>query len=301
MGFFDRLKSGLGKTKDSINEKINNVFSVFRKVDEELLEELEEVLIMSDIGMDTSVRIIENLRDRIKKEKIEDEEAVKKALREIMQELVDVAEPKLNLGTTPSVILVIGVNGVGKTTSIGKIANNLVKEGKKVVVAAADTFRAAAVEQLEVWCNRSGSTIIKREEGSDPASVVFDAIKQAKELKADVLICDTAGRLHNKKPLMDELAKINKIIERELPDAAKEVLLVLSAETGQNAIMQVKAFKETTEITGIVLTKLDGTAKGGVVIGIVNENKIPIKYIGVGEQIDDMQVFNSKEFIEAIL
>ncbi len=301
MGFFDRLKSGLGKTKDSINEKINNVFSVFRKVDEELLEELEEVLIMSDIGMETSVRIIENLRDRIKKEKIEDEEAVKKALREIMQELVDVAEPKLNLGTTPAVILVIGVNGVGKTTSIGKIANNLVKEGKKVVVAAADTFRAAAVEQLEVWCNRSGSTIIKREEGSDPASVVFDAIKQAKELNADVLICDTAGRLHNKKPLMDELAKINKIIERELPDSAKEVLLVLSAETGQNAIMQVKAFKETTEITGIVLTKLDGTAKGGVVIGIVDENKIPIKYIGVGEQIDDMQVFNSKEFIEAIL
>ena len=301
MGFFDRLKSGLGKTKDSINEKINNVFSVFRKVDEELLEELEEVLIMSDIGMETSVRIIENLRERIKKEKIEDEEAVKKALREIMQELVDVAEPKLNLSTKPSVILVIGVNGVGKTTSIGKIANNLVKEGKKVVVAAADTFRAAAVEQLEVWCERSGSKIIKREEGSDPASVVFDAIKQAKETNADVLICDTAGRLHNKKPLMDELEKINKIIERELPDAAKEVLLVLSAETGQNAIMQVKAFKETTEITGIVLTKLDGTAKGGVVIGIVDENKIPIKYIGVGEQIDDMQVFNSKEFIEAIL
>ena len=301
MGFFDRLKNGLGKTKNSINEKINNVFSVFRKVDEELLEELEEVLIMSDIGMETSVRIIERLRERIKKEKIEDEEAVKKALREIMQELVDVAEPKLNLATTPSVILVIGVNGDGKTTSIGKIAINLVKERKKVVVAAADTFRAAAVEQLEVWCNRSGSTIIKREEGSDPASVVFDAIKQAKELQADVLICDTAGRLHNKKPLMDELAKINKIIERELPDSAKEVLLVLSAETGQNAIMQVKAFKETTEITGIVLTKLDGTAKGGVVIGIVDENKIPIKYIGVGEQIDDMQVFNSKDFIEAIL
>ena len=301
MGFFERLKNGLGKTKSSINDKINNVFSVFRKVDEELLEELEEVLIMSDIGMDTSVRIIEKLRERIKKEKIEDEEAVKKALREIMQELVDVAEPKLNLETTPSVILVIGVNGVGKTTSIGKIANNLVKQGKKVVVAAADTFRAAAVEQLEVWCQRSGSAIIKREEGSDPASVVFDAIKQAKESNADVLICDTAGRLHNKKPLMDELAKINKIIERELPESSKEVLLVLSAETGQNAIMQVKAFKETTDITGIVLTKLDGTAKGGVVIGIVDENKIPIKYIGVGEQIDDMQVFNSQEFIEAIL
>ena len=280
---------------------MNNVFSTFRKVDEELLEELEEVLIMSDLGMETSVRIIEKLRERIKKEKIEDEDAVKSALREIMQELVDVAEPKLNLETTPSVILVIGVNGVGKTTSIGKIANNLVKEGKKVVVAAADTFRAAAVEQLEVWCNRSGSTIIKKEEGADPASVVFDAIRQAKESNADVLICDTAGRLHNKKPLMDELAKIHKIIERELPNASKEVLLVLSADTGQNAIMQVKAFKETTDITGIVLTKLDGTAKGGVVIGIVDENKIPIKYIGVGEQIDDMQVFNSKDFIEAIL
>ena len=301
MGFFEKLKNGLGKTKSSINEKINNVFSVFRKVDEELLEELEEVLIMSDIGMETSVRIIEKLRERIKKEKIEDEEAVKQALREIMQELVEVAEPRLNLETKLSVILVIGVNGVGKTTSIGKIANNLVKDGKKVVVAAADTFRAAAVEQLEVWCERSGSTIIKREEGSDPASVVFDAIRQAKESNADVLICDTAGRLHNKKPLMDELAKINKIIERELPDASKEVLLVLSADTGQNAIMQVKAFKETTDITGIVLTKLDGTAKGGVVIGIVDENKIPVKYIGVGEQIDDMQVFNSKEFIEAIL
>ena len=301
MGFFEKLKNGLGKTKNSINEKINNVFSVFRKVDEELLEELEEVLIMSDLGMETSVRIIEKLRERIKKEKIEDEDAVKSALREIMQELVDVAEPKLNLETTPSVILVIGVNGVGKTTSIGKIANNLVKEGKKVVVAAADTFRAAAVEQLEVWCNRSGSTIIKKEEGADPASVVFDAIRQAKESNADVLICDTAGRLHNKKPLMDELAKIHKIIERELPNASKEVLLVLSADTGQNAIMQVKAFKETTDITGIVLTKLDGTAKGGVVIGIVDENKIPIKYIGVGEQIDDMQVFNSKDFIEAIL
>ncbi|MBP3596251.1 MAG: signal recognition particle-docking protein FtsY [Clostridia bacterium] len=301
MGFFDKLKSGLGKTKSSIGDKINNVFSTFRKVDESLLEELEEVLIMSDIGMETSVKIIDNLRDKLKKEKIEDEEKVKKALKEIMQEILDVEEPKLNLETTPSVILVVGVNGVGKTTSIGKIANRLVKDGKKVVVAAADTFRAAAVEQLEIWAQRANCTVIKKEEGSDPASVVFEAIKRTKELGADVLICDTAGRLHNKKYLMDELAKINKVIDKELPDASKESLLVLDAETGQNAILQVKAFKETTDITGIVLTKLDGTAKGGVVVGIVSENKIPVKFIGVGEQMDDMEVFNSKQFLDAII
>ena len=301
MGFFDKLKKGLGKTKNSIDEKINNVFSVFRKVDEELLEELEEVLIMSDIGVDTSVKIIDELRTKIKREKIEDEEDVKKAIKEIMKEILDIAEPKLNLDTKPSVILVIGVNGVGKTTSIGKIANNLVKQGKKVVVAAADTFRAAAVEQLEVWANRSGSLIVKKEEGSDPASVVYDAIEKTKEIGADVLICDTAGRLHNKKYLMDELLKINKIIDREMADCSKEVLLVLDAETGQNAISQVKAFSETTDITGIVLTKLDGTAKGGVVLGIVSENNIPVKFIGVGEQIDDMQVFNSTEFLDAII
>ena len=256
---------------------------------------------MSDIGVDTSVKIIDELRTKIKKEKIEDEEDVKKAIKEIMREILDVAEPKLNLETKPSVILVIGVNGVGKTTSIGKIANNLVKQGKKVVVAAADTFRAAAVEQLEVWANRSGSVIVKKEEGSDPASVVYDAIEKTKEIGADVLICDTAGRLHNKKYLMDELLKINKIIDREMADCSKEVLLVLDAETGQNAISQVKAFSETTEITGIVLTKLDGTAKGGVVLGIVSENNIPVKFIGVGEQIDDMQVFNSTEFLDAII
>ena len=301
MGFFDKLKSGLGKTKNSINEKINNVFSVFRKVDEELLEELEEILIMSDIGMETSIKIIGKLKEKKKKKKIEDEENVKIALKEIMRELLDVEEPKLNLDTKPSVILFVGVNGAGKTTSIGKISNNLVKQGKKVIVAAADTFRAAAVEQLEVWCERSNSEIVKRPEGSDPASVVFDAITKTKESNADVLIIDTAGRLHNKKNLMDELSKINKVIDRELPEASKEVLLVLDAETGQNAILQVKAFKETTEITGIVLTKLDGTAKGGVVIGIVDENRIPIKYIGVGEGIDDMEVFNSKDFLDAIL
>ena len=301
MGFFDKLKQGLGKTKNSIDEKINNVFSVFRKVDEELLEELEEVLVMSDIGMETSMKIIDELRTKIKKEKIQDEEDVKKALKEIMKNILDIADPKLNLDTKPSVILVVGVNGVGKTTSIGKIANNLVKSEKKVIVAAADTFRAAAVEQLEIWAERSGSQIVKKEEGSDPASVVFDAIKQTKEQGADILIVDTAGRLHNKKYLMDELFKIKKVIEKELPDASKEVLLVLDAETGQNAISQVKAFKETTDITGLVLTKLDGTAKGGVVLGIVSENQIPIKFIGVGEQIDDMQVFNAEEFLNAII
>ncbi len=301
MGFFDKLKNGLGKTKKTINDKINNVFSSFRKVDEELLEELEEVLVTSDIGMETSINIIDSLRTKIKKEKIEDEESVKKALKEIMKEILDVAEPKLNLETKPSVILVVGVNGVGKTTSIGKIANKLVKEGKKVVIAAADTFRAAAVEQLEIWANRSNSIIVKKEEGSDPASVVYDAIEKTRELDADVLICDTAGRLHNKKYLMDELAKIKKVIEKELPEASKEILMVLDAETGQNAILQVKAFKETTDITGIILTKLDGTAKGGVVLGIVDENKIPVKFIGVGEQIDDMEVFNSQEFLDAII
>ncbi len=301
MGFFDKLKQGLGKTKSSIDEKINNVFSVFRKVDEELLEELEEVLVMSDIGMETSVKIIDELRNKIKREKIEDEEAVKKALKEIMKDILDVAKPELNLQTKPSIILVVGVNGVGKTTSIGKIANNLVKSGKKVIVAAADTFRAAAVEQLEVWAERSGSIIVKKEEGADPASVVFDAIAKTRETEADVLIVDTAGRLHNKKYLMDELFKIKKVIEKEMPDASKEVLLVLDAETGQNAISQVKAFKETTDITGLVLTKLDGTAKGGVVLGIVSENQIPVKFIGVGEQIDDMQVFNAEEFLNAII
>ncbi|MBR0350256.1 MAG: signal recognition particle-docking protein FtsY [Clostridia bacterium] len=301
MGFFDKLKSGLIKTKQSFDEKINNVFSTFRKVDEDFLDELEEALIMSDIGMETSVNIISSLRDRIKKEKIEEPEEVKKALREEMKKILDVSDISLHLNTKPSVILVVGVNGVGKTTSIGKIANNLVKQGKKVVVAAADTFRAAAVEQLEIWAKRSNSSIVKREEGVDPASVVFDAIKTAKNTDADVLIVDTAGRLHNKKYLMDELNKIQKVINKEMPEADKEVLLVIDGTTGQNAIAQVKAFKEEADITGLVLTKLDGTAKGGVVIGIVEENKIPVKFIGVGEQIDDMEVFNSQDFVEAII
>lgn len=301
MGFFDKLKQGLSKTKNSFEEKMNNIFSTFRKVDEDLLEELEEVLIMSDVGVETSTKIISNLRDRIKKEKIEDAEVVKQALREEIKEIFDSVDNSLHLDTKPSVILVVGVNGVGKTTSIGKIANRLKQDGKKVVVAAADTFRAAAVEQLEIWANRAGCEIVKREEGVDPASVVFDAIKVTKETNADVLICDTAGRLHNKKYLMDELIKIKKVIDKELPDASKEILMVLDATTGQNAISQVKAFKETVDITGLVLTKLDGTAKGGVVIGITNENKMPVKFIGIGEKIDDMEIFNSDDFVKALI
>ena len=301
MGFFDKLKTGLNKTKISFDEKINDVFSNFRKVDEEFLDELEEVLIMSDIGMETSIKIISSLRERIKKENIKDEEDVKQVLREEMQKILDITDINLHLNTKPSVILVVGVNGVGKTTSIGKMANRVAKDGKKVVVAAADTFRAAAVEQLEIWAKRAGADIVKREEGVDPASVVFDAIKKTKENGADILIVDTAGRLHNKKYLMDELNKIQKVINKEMPDSDKEVLLVIDGTTGQNAIQQVKAFKQEADITGIVLTKLDGTAKGGVVVGIVEENKIPVKFIGVGEQIDDMEIFNSEEFVKAII
>ena len=301
MGFFEKLKNGLNKTKTSFDEKMNGIFSNFRKVDEELLEELEEALIMSDVGANTSVTIINNLRNRVKKDNLKDAEEVKQALREEIQAIFDKTDKKLNLETKPSVILVVGVNGVGKTTSIGKIAKRLRKDGKKVVVAAADTFRAAAVEQLEIWANRAGCEIVKREEGVDPASVVYDAIKITKEKNADVLICDTAGRLHNKKYLMDELVKIKKVIDKELPDASEEVLMVLDATTGQNAIMQVQAFKETVDITGIILTKLDGTAKGGAVIGIVNENQVPVKFIGVGEQIDDMEIFNSEDFVKALI
>ena len=282
MGFFDKLKQGLTKTKESINDKINNVFSNFRKVDEELLEELEEALIMSDMGVETSTQIISNLREKIKKEKIGESEQVKEALREEIEKILEKCDNSLKLETKPSVILVIGVNGVGKTTSIGKMAARLARDGKKVIVAAADTFRAAAVEQLEIWAQRAGAEVVKREEGVDPASVVFEAIRRTKESNADVLIIDTAGRLHNKKYLMDELNKIQKVVNKEMAEASKEVLLVIDATTGQNAISQVKAFKEQADITGIVLTKLDGTAKGGAVVGIVQENDIPVKFIGVG-------------------
>lgn len=300
MGFFDKLKAGLEKTKNAVFGQVNEVVKSFRKVDEELLEELEEVMICADMGMTTTERILDELRDRIKSEKIKDADDVKVALAEILRDMVGEGEP-LHLDTTPSVILVIGVNGVGKTTSIGKIAHHLKEEGKTVVVAAADTFRAAAIEQLAVWCDRAGVELVKQSEGSDPASVVFDAIAAANKRKADVLIVDTAGRLHNKVGLMDELAKINRIIARELPDASRETLLVLDATTGQNAVMQAQKFKEAADITGLILTKLDGTAKGGAIFSIKEEVDIPVKYIGVGEQIDDMQPFDAQMFADALL
>ena len=300
MGFFDKLKQGLTKTKESIDKKINNVFSNFRKVDEEFLEELEEILIMSDIGIETSTKIIENLRNSMKKEKIEDEEAVKTALREEIEKILEISDNSLKLETKPSVILVVGVNGVGKTTSIGKIAARLARDGKKVVIAAADTFRAAAVEQLEIWANRAGAEIVKREEGIDPASVVYDAIAKTKETGADILICDTAGRLHNKANLMNELSKVFKIIDREYPEAKKEVLLVVDATTGQNAVSQAKSFKQVCDITGLVLTKLDGTAKGGVILAVKYEVDVPVKLIGVGEKMEDLQDFDAKAFSEAL-
>lgn len=301
MSFFDKLKLGLGKTKESLNDKMNSVFGAFRKVDEAFLEELEEVLIMSDIGVTTSAKIINALRNRIKKENRQEQEDVKNILREEMIKILDTNEKELKLETKPSVLLVIGVNGVGKTTSIGKIANRLKKNGKEVVIAAADTYRAAAVEQLEIWAKRAGASIVKRQEGTDPAAVIYDAMKITKENNADVLICDTAGRLHNKKYLMEELEKIKKVIDKEMPDCSKEILLVIDGTTGQNAIEQVKAFQKVTEITGLVLTKLDGTAKGGVVIGIVDENNIPVKFVGIGEGIDDMEIFHSVDFVKAII
>jgi len=300
MGFFDKLKAGLAKTKNAVFGQLNEVVKNFRKVDEDLLEELEEIMIMADMGAATTEKVIDELRDRVKTKNIKNAEDVKYELANILRAQVGEGEP-LDLSTTPSVILVIGVNGVGKTTSIGKIANNLKKSGKKVVVAAADTFRAAAIEQLAVWCDRAGVELISQKEGADPASVVFDAIAAANKRKADVLIIDTAGRLHNKSNLMDELAKINRIIGRELPDAARETLLVLDATTGQNAVMQAKKFKEAADITGLVLTKLDGTSKGGAVFSIKDEIDLPVKFIGVGEQIDDMQPFDAKMFVDALI
>ncbi len=300
MGFFEKLKQGLTKTKEAINNQINNVFSNFRKVDEELLEELEEALIMSDVGAETSIKIIDNLRSRIKLQKIEDADAVKEALKEEIANVLSEKDCELHIDTKPSIIMVVGVNGAGKTTSIGKMAAKLKAEGKKVLVAAADTFRAAAIEQLEVWTDRAKVDILKKSEGSDPASVVFDAARRTKDENYDVLIIDTAGRLHTKKNLMEELNKIERVLEKELPEASKEVLIVLDGTTGQNALIQAKEFSEVTKITGIVLTKLDGTAKGGVVIGICSELNVPVKFIGVGEQIDDLQVFNAKDFANAL-
>ena len=300
-GFFKRLAQGLSKTRDNIASSFDSIFSGFSGIDEDFYEELEEILIMSDMGIDTTMNIIEDLKKKVKENKIKEPEECRQLLIDSIKDQMRLDDSAYDFIDKKSVVLVIGVNGVGKTTSIGKMANRIKKEGKSVIIAAADTFRAAAVEQLEIWANRAGCEIVKREEGVDPASVVYDAIKITKEKNADVLICDTAGRLHNKKYLMDELVKIKKVIDKELPDASEEVLMVLDATTGQNAIMQVQAFKETVDITGIILTKLDGTAKGGAVIGIVNENQVPVKFIGVGEQIDDMEIFNSEDFVKALI
>ena len=299
MGFLDKLKAGLGKTKNALMGQIDTVLKAFVKIDEDALEELEEALICADVGVAATEEIIEMLRERIKDDRLKSREDTEIAIREIISDMIGEGEP-LNLTTTPSVILVIGVNGAGKTTSIGKISNRLRQEGKKVVVAAADTFRAAAIDQLAEWCRRADVELVKQTEGSDPAAVVYDAANYARNRGADVLIVDTAGRLHNKKNLMNELAKINRVIDRELPGAARENLLVLDATTGQNAILQAKEFKNAAEITGLVLNKLDGTAKGGIVLSIRKELGIPVKFIGVGEKIDDMQEFDSKEFTEAL-
>ena len=299
-GFFARLKDGLAKTRNSFNDKIDNVLKAFVKVDEDMLEELEEALIMADVGVETSVYIIECLRDRIKSDRIKEPNDVKNAIEEIISEILEKGSSELDVKTTPSVIMVIGVNGVGKTTSIGKMAARFTAQGKKVILGAADTFRAAAAEQLEIWAKRSGIDMVKHREGSDPASVVFDTIAAAKARKCDVIILDTAGRLHNKKNLMDELAKIFRVTERELPGCSKEVLLVLDATTGQNAVNQAKLFSDACAITGIILTKLDGSAKGGIVLAIAHEHGIPVKLVGVGEGIDDLQEFNPHDFAKAM-
>lgn len=300
MGFFEKLKKGLGKTKETISEQVNNVFKVFVKVDEEFFEELEEALIMADFGVETSSEIIERLRDRVKTKRISDSDEVKGELKEVITEILTSVDTSMHLETSPSVILVIGVNGVGKTTSIGKLAAHYKAQGKRVLLAAADTFRAAAIDQLNIWAERCGCEIIKQHENSDPAAVIFDACNAAKARGADILICDTAGRLHNKKNLMAELAKIFRVIERELPGSSKETLLVLDATTGQNATSQAKLFSEAAEISGIILTKLDGTAKGGIVVSITEEQGIPVKFVGVGEAIDDLQEFNPADFARAV-
>lgn len=299
MGFFNKIKEGLKKTRDAVIGQIDSMLKSFTKIDDELFEELEELLVMGDVGVPTAEKICEELKKRVKKEGIKNPNEIHRLLEETVSDMLRGGE-ELDLSTTPSIILVIGVNGVGKTTTIGKLANHLTKQGKKVILAAGDTFRAAAIEQLEIWADRSHCEIIKQNEGSDPAAVIYDAISAAKARHADVIICDTAGRLHNKKHLMDELAKINRIIDRELPDASKEKLLVLDATTGQNAVNQAEQFSLATGITGIVLSKLDGTAKGGVVLAIKEGLGIPVKYIGVGEQIDDLQPFDAEDFAKAL-
>jgi len=297
MGFFDKIKKGLSKTASSISQ----VFTGFSEIDDDFYDELEESLILADLGMDTTMEAMDALRNKVKEQRMKTTEEARKALREVLADMVTVGDTALNLATQPSVVLVIGVNGVGKTTTIGKIAHQLKDDGKKVLLCAADTFRAAAADQLEIWAGRAGVEIIRQDEGADPASVVFDAIAAAKARRADVILCDTAGRLHNKQNLMNELGKISRIIDRELPDAAKEVLLVLDGTTGQNGLIQAKQFQEIAGLTGMVVTKLDGTAKGGIVVSVAHTLGIPVKYIGVGEQIDDLMPFKADAFAEALV
>lgn len=301
MGFFDKIKAGLTKTRDALGSTLGSVFTGFSEIDDDFYDELEECLILADLGVDTSVKAVERLRKTVREQHLKTTEDAKAALKQILVEMLNVGDVQLKLDTKPSVILVIGVNGVGKTTTIGKIAAQLTKQGKNVLLVAGDTFRAAAADQLEIWAERAGASIIRQHEGADPASVVFDGIQSAKAKGADVIIVDTAGRLHNKQNLMNELGKISRIVTRELPEASSEVLLVLDGTTGQNGLIQAKQFKEIAGVTAIALTKLDGTAKGGIVIAVADTLQIPVKFIGVGEQVDDLMPFEAAEFVEALL
>ncbi len=301
MGFFEKIKNGLKKTRTAMASTFGGIFSGFSGANDEFYEELEESMILADMGVETSCKAVELLRQRVKEQKLRNAEEIRSALKDILVEMLDVGDTNLKIGTKPSVILVIGVNGVGKTTTIGKLSHSLKEQGKKVLLCAGDTFRAAAADQLEIWANRSGVDIVRQHEGADPASVVFDAISAAKARGADVILCDTAGRLHNKANLMNELGKISRIIDRELPSADKEVLLVLDGTTGQNGLMQAKQFKEIAGVTAIALTKLDGTAKGGIVVAVADSLQIPVKYIGVGEQMDDLMPFDARAFIDALI
>ncbi len=298
-GLYQRLKDGLARTRDNFTAKIDDILSLGRKVDDELFEELEEILILADVGVSTTEKIIDNLKEKAKEQKVKDAEKIKELLAEEIYDIMEAKETSLKI-TPPTLILIVGVNGVGKTTTIGKLANKFKREGKRVLLVAADTFRAAAIDQLDVWAGRNNCEIIRHEEGSDPASVLFDGIKAAKSRNVDVILCDTAGRLHNKKNLMEELKKIYRVAQREFNEGNIETFLVLDATTGQNAIQQAKIFKEATDVTGIILTKLDGTAKGGIVISIKSELDIPVRFIGVGEGIDDFQEFDSEKFVKAL-
>lgn len=301
MGFFDKIKAGLSKTRDALNSTLGSVFSGFSEIDDDFYDELEESLILADLGVETAGKATERLRKAVREQHLKTTEEAKTALKEILVSMLEVGDTALNLSTTPSVVLVIGVNGVGKTTTIGKIAKRLTDQGKKVLLVAGDTFRAAAADQLEIWAERSGAAIVRQHEGADPASVVFDGIQSAKAKAVDVMIIDTAGRLHNKTNLMNELNKISRIVNRELPEAAKEVLLVLDGTTGQNGLIQAKQFKEIAGVTAIALTKLDGTAKGGIVIAVADALQIPVKFVGVGEKADDLMPFVARDFVEALI